>query len=55
MLFTEDLTNKFVTLKEYEKYALAWTRECARLNPTEKNVERLKTFEHRAKLLRLEE
>lgn len=55
MLCTEDLTNKFISLKEYEKYALAWTRECARLNPTEKNLERLMTMEHRAELMGLEE
>ena len=55
MLCTEDLTNKFVSLKEYEKYALAWTRECARLNPTEKNLERLEVSENRAICLGLEE
>ena len=54
MLYTEDLTNKFGTLMEYEKYALAWSRECARLNPTDRNKERLKVSEHRAELLGVE-
>ena len=54
MLSTEDLRGKFESLKEYEGFNLAWTRECARLNPTDMNTERLKKQKHKAELLGLE-
>lgn len=54
MLTTTDIRWKFTSLEDYEKFNLKWTRECARLNPTEKNVDRLNTMEHRAELMGVE-
>ena len=54
MLETTDMRDKFSSLKEFEQFNLGWTRACAKLNPTEKNLERLDGVEHRAELLRLE-
>ena len=48
------IRENFDTLKEFEMFHLAWTRVCAKLNPTERNVERLEISEHRAKLLGVE-
>lgn len=48
------IRENFDTLKEFELFHLAWTRVCAKLNPTEINVERLEISEHRAKVLKLE-
>lgn len=41
MLDVQDLKGKFSTLREYEKFHNEWARACYRLNPTEKNKERL--------------
>ena len=54
MLETADILGKFHSLKEYEKFNLEWTRECAKLNPTERNKRRLEDMEYRAKLMKLE-
>ena len=54
MLCTTDIIWKFGSLSDYESFQLAWTRECARLNPTEKNKQRLVESEKRAELLGVE-
>lgn len=48
------IRENFDTLKEFEVFHLAWTRACAKLNPTQKNMERLEVSEYRAKALKLE-
>lgn len=56
MLTTSEIQDKgFAYLKDYEQFVLEWTRECARLNPTEENVLRLEIAERRARLMKLEE
>ena len=54
MLSTELLRERHMSLTEYEHFSLEWTRECARLNPTEANVLRLEIAEKRARLMKLE-
>ena len=54
MLSSVALRDKFGTLHEWEKWHLEWTRVCAKINPTEKNADRLKVSEIRAKLLGVE-
>lgn len=48
------IRENFKTLHEFEHFNLAWTRACAKLNPTKKNMQRLEDVEYRAELLRLE-
>lgn len=45
MLDVQDLKGKFSTLREYEKFHNEWARACYRLNPTEKNKERMEYSE----------
>ena len=45
MLNTQDICAKFGTLLEYEAFHKEWARACYRLNPTEKNKERMEYSE----------
>ena len=45
MLDVQDLKGRFSTLREYEKFHNEWARACYRLNPTEKNKERMEYSE----------
>lgn len=45
MLDTQEICAKFSTLREYEKFHNEWARACYRLNPTEKNKERMEYSE----------
>jgi hypothetical protein len=54
MLDSRLIRENFKTLQEFEHFNLAWTRACAKLNPTKKNMQRLEDVEYRAELLRLE-
>jgi hypothetical protein len=45
MLDTQEICAKFGTLREYEKFHNEWARACYRLNPTEKNKERMQYSE----------
>lgn len=47
MLETKQIAVFFDSLSEYERFNLAWTSICARLNPTERNMQRLGVLERR--------
>ncbi len=47
MLETKRIAVFFDSLSEYEKFNFAWTSICARLNPTERNTQRLGALKRR--------
>lgn len=51
MLETKQISVFFGSLNEYEQFNLEWTSACAKLNPTERNVERLGVLKKRAERL----
>lgn len=51
MLETKQISTFFESLSEYEHFSLEWTSACAKLNPTERNVERLGVLKRRAERL----
>lgn len=51
MLETKQIAVFFEYLQDYEKFNFAWTSICAKLNPTERNMERLGVLQRRAERL----
>ena len=54
MLDPTAIREKFGSLVAYNDFQLAWSRECARLNPTKKNKDRLLESEQKAEMFGLE-
>lgn len=54
MLETKEIAVMFDSLQDFEKFNLEWTSICARLNPSNANVQLLSKAQKRARKLGIE-